>query len=275
MRDFLADTNDAYEKRYGKEICVEFPAYGEFWSKYLGYRKDNPLKHYKVDSSTAGIARFDEKYEQMAFAHYGVFLDLSGLIIDIDRLSMNKYTTGQEALEFWNDVRTIYAKMGDTIYKYETFLNYAKDILNIGKVTNSIFKKLITNLEIIKSKRNFIVHFTALPFTHGASDQARKIPRKICDDNGRPLPMGEMLNQSRDEWVAVITQIQVDFKEIKIKFNESHRAVLELFEKNKQFKVIDPGNVEPSNIQSYYGLSSASSDPKSAGMGFSGCPGTS
>ncbi|MCK5450807.1 MAG: hypothetical protein KAI70_03475 [Candidatus Omnitrophica bacterium] len=164
MRDFLKDTKDMYECRYGEEICRDFPRYGEFWSKYIGQRKDNFLKHYEIDSSKTDIARFDEKYENMTLAHYGIFVDLATVRMDFDMLLKNSYKTIDEVLAYWNSVRNIYSKIGDSIYKYKVFLDYAKKVLNIGKAIDSTVNSLEKDLESIKSKRDFVTHFTSFPF---------------------------------------------------------------------------------------------------------------
>jgi hypothetical protein len=241
MRTFLEDTKDIYEQRYGKEICVDFPRYGEFWSKYIGQRKDNFLMHYEIDSSKTSIKEFDRNYERMTIAHYGIFLDLSGVIIDSSMLSVNLYKTIDDVLAYWNTVRNIYSKMGNSIYKYGVFLDHTKDILNIGKLNVSMINKLKKDLESIKEKRDFIVHFSALAFAYDKVKNSKKIPEKIYDDKGRFLPYSEILKQNISTWVDVESQIQSSFKEIETKFNECHGVVLNLFEKYKKFNVIDPG----------------------------------
>lgn len=253
MRDFLKDTKDIYEQRYGKEICADFPRYGEFWSKYIGQRRDNSLRHYEIDSSKTHITKFDEKYENMTLAHYGIFVDLSGIIIDFATLSINSYQTVDEVLAYWNAVRNIYSKMGDSIYKYEVFLDYVKDVLNIGKVNAPMINKLEKDLEPIGEKRNFIVHFTALPFTHDKLKKVKKIPQKIYDGKDKFLPYSEILEQDTSLWVDVESQIQSDLKEIEIKFNSCHGTILGLFEKYKKFNVIDPGPTGTHSVVSLEG----------------------
>ena len=243
MRDFFQDTKDMYECQYGKEICRTFPRYGEFWSKYIGQRKGHLLKHYEIDSSKTSIARFDVKYENMALAHYGVFVDLANIRIDFDVLSKNSYTTVYDVLVYWNAVRNIYSKMGDCIYKYVVFLDYVKDVLNIGKAMDPTINKLIKDLELIKSKRNFITHFTSLPFQHDNLGVVKKIPHKIEDAKGKPLPYSEILKQDTKLWAGVETQIKQDLKEIETKFNECHKITIDLFKRRKKFNIIDPGSV--------------------------------
>lgn len=241
MRDFLKDTKDMYEQRYGKEICTDFPRYGEFWSKYIGQRKDNSLRHYEIDSLKTHIEKFDEKYEKMTLAHYGIFVDLSGVIIDFSTLSVNSYQTIDDVLVYWNTVRNIYSKMGDSTYKYKLFLDCIKAVLNIGKVLGPMINKLAKDLEPIREKRDFIVHFTALPFTHDKLKKVRKIPQKIYDGKDKFLPYSEILEQDTSLWIDVESKIQSDLKEIEIKFNEYHGKIMDLFEKYKRFNVIDPG----------------------------------
>ncbi len=244
MRDFLKDTKDMYEQRYGKEICADFSKYGEFWSKYIGQRKENSLRHYEIDSSNTHITKFDEKYERMTLAHYGIFVDLGGIIIDFATLSINSYKTVDEVSAYWNAVRNIYSKMGDSIYKYKVFCDCVKDVLNIGKVNAFMINKLEKDLEPIGKKRNFIVHFTALPFTHDKLKKVKRIPQKLYDGKDKFLPYSEILEQDTSLWVDVEIQIQSDFKEIEIKFNECHETILDLFEKHKKFTVIDSGPVK-------------------------------
>lgn len=266
MRDFLKHTKDAYEQRYGKIVCQNFEGYAEFWNKYIGQRKDNFLKHYEIDSSKTGINNFDKKYENMTLAHYGIFVDLATIRIDLDIISKNPYRSVDDKLSYWNAVRNIYSKMGDSIYKYQTFLDNVKDVLNIGKITDPIIKRLKKDLQLIKDKRDYMSHFTTIPFAQDKLGEIKKIPRRIYDGTKR-LPYSEILKQDPKYWISVEVQIQHDLEEIETKFNMAHEEVLELFQKHKRFFIIDPGEMSvTSNLKSTDELgTSASGSSMSSG----------
>lgn len=271
MRDFLKDTKDMYECRYGEEICRNFPRYGEFWSKYIGQRRGDFLKHYEIDSSKTGITRFDEKYENMTLAHYGIFVDLATVRVDFDMLLKNSYKTIDEVLAYWNSVRNIYSKIGDSIYKYKVFLGYAKGVLNIGKTVDYTVNSLEKDLESMKNKRDFVTHFTSLPFMHNKLGTIKKIPHIIYGKDNRFLPYSEILKQDTNLWVDVETQIRQDLKEIETKFNECHKTVLDLFEKRNKFSIIDPGPVSMAAVLSPGTSVKRYSEFLSSGSGMSGC----
>lgn len=266
MRDLLKNTADMYEKKYGEEICqpLRFARYREFWNKYIGQRKDNPLKHYEIDSSTKHIKEFDDKYEKMVLAHYGIFVDLVGIRIDYELLSNNKYNTPEDIMKYWNTVRNIYTKMGDCLYKYEHFLSYVKDIFNIGKLLEDVLKNINEDMELITHKRNFMVHFTCIPFIDGPTF-GKRLPRRIYDEDKRKfLSYSEIMKQDLKYWIPVQEGIEDDLAELERKLNYYQSGVLKNLDKYKKFKIIDPDSI--SNTSS---LSSASSNaidlPKSSG----------
>ena len=183
MRDLLTHTQDAYEKRYGAEICKRFQRYKDFWNQYIGQRQNNALKHYEIDRSKTNIKNFDEKYEKMVLSHYGIFVDLAGIRIDLESLSKNHHKTIDEYLSHWNTIRNIYSKMGDSIYKYKSFLGCVKKILDLKDNTiKDIITELEKDLEPIKNKRDYATHFHPLPFVLDEDDNMR-FPRRLYDGN--------------------------------------------------------------------------------------------
>lgn len=235
MRNFLQDTQDAYEQKYGREICINFSLYAELWNKYIGQREKNPLKHYEIKGASKN---FEQKYENMCFAHYGIFLDLADIRREIEKLRLNKYNSTEEKLEYWFLVRNIYSKMGDAIYKYFTFIGYVEKILDMKRIG---FKE-VAYLNEIKNKRDFIVHFSGLPFTQDERG-FRKLPKTIYNGK-RSFSISEISLQSESDWVEVEGKILDDLKEVEVAFNNCHKRILELFEKYKKFILIYPPSVE-------------------------------
>lgn len=240
MRNFLTDTKDVYERIYGKEICINFPMYGEFWSRYIGQRKENPLKHYNIDSSKTGIKNFEEKYGEMTFAHYGIFIDLANCRIELDALSKNEYKTIGDMLAYWNSFSNVVSKMGDSILKYKSFLDRIEKLLGMKRCVGSIKKTLMKKLKTIIEKRDFLIHFATLPYFHDASGKIKKIPKEVHSGD-KLLLYSDLLSQDISSWVDVELQIRHDLDQIEKEFNESHKIAIRLLEKYKKFSIVDPG----------------------------------
>ena len=59
MQKFPKDTKDDLEKEYGNRVLKNFPAYGKFWEKFIGY--DNSYKN----AIRPRIPIFPKKYSDM------------------------------------------------------------------------------------------------------------------------------------------------------------------------------------------------------------------
>jgi len=185
----------------------------------------------------------------MVLSHYGIFVDLAGIRIDLESLSKNHHKTIDEYLSHWNTIRNIYSKMGDSIYKYKSFLGCVKKILDLKDNTiKDIITELEKDLEPIKNKRDYATHFHPLPFVLDEDDNMR-FPRRLYDGNW-PLPYSEIRKQDPKYWLKDIEEINSDLEEIERRFSFHHGLILDLFQKNKKFEIIYPESVSNMKEQS-------------------------
>jgi len=96
MLDFNNDVIDPVERIWKSSVCQEFPAYAEYWKKWIGTRFGQgpmDLEGYELVYSPGHQAeqrnRISNRYDKIRATHYGIFLNLANTHYSLGHLSNN------------------------------------------------------------------------------------------------------------------------------------------------------------------------------------------
>jgi predicted small secreted protein len=183
MGDFLHDTLDPIERKYGKIIVVNFPNYAIFWNKYVGVRLDgNMIRPYKlIYDRTIGVNEkkvIRNNFNLINMYHYSIFTNLVGSYIQYDDIVASKYMKSVDVMHtrHWDAFETFYIKLGNVLNinaalwslilelngKYNSSFNKSFQQYLISNRKKNIWSEYIRFNNIVKIIRNDVVHFSRI-----------------------------------------------------------------------------------------------------------------
>jgi len=141
MLNLFTDTKDIIEEKWAGVICSNFPAYADFWNKFIGVRKikkSNRLIWYKY--SYPPIWRKDQKatfrshIEELFMAHYSIFCNLAGAHYQLKQCNLSLgLSFSEKHFRHWEAFESCYQHMGNVVNSVHLF--WEKIFIIEGKLT--------------------------------------------------------------------------------------------------------------------------------------------
>lgn len=234
MVEFLKDTKDVIEKKFGNLILKNYPKYAEIWEEIIGVREIKGLfLPYEIDFSNCSLTgtdqnKFSRIHEQLCMAIYSQFCHLVGAHYQFSEAekSMDLKSDSEKYFNFWESFDNFYQHLG--IVRYQLF--HIRDCLNCLGATNiqnsDDFERFFNNKkrrlgsrwanieEEFTSIRNFIVHFSRIT---SMGDDVFAIPNSIPATRGITIedkPIWSDSISKKEMHITAIKQMKNILKEV-------------------------------------------------------------
>ena len=184
MIEFLKDTKDLLEKKYGNLVLKNYPKYAEIWEEIIGVREVNgQFLPYEIDFSRCTLTqsnqdKFKRIHEQVCMAVYSQFCHLVGAHYQYSeaKKSMTIKDDSEKYFKFWESFDNFYQHIG--VVRFQLFhIRNCFNCLGVTNIqknkedferyfntkTNNLGTKWIKIEEEFTSIRNYIVHFSRIP----------------------------------------------------------------------------------------------------------------
>lgn len=209
----MIDTQDSIEKLYGEQILKNYPAYGDFWNKYIGTRrthKSRKLSWYQYNFPTTWTlnqkVNFRKQLQEMFMAHYSLFCNLAGAHYQIERCKRSLEIIGpSKHFLYWEAFECFYQHLGNVVnYTYmfwEKILKFKDPTLQLRDRYHNLKKKKVEdalqNLLTARRKKGLYTHFAnqftgkgqVLVMRNNIVHYARLYATSLPDNIGYGLPL--------------------------------------------------------------------------------------
>lgn len=249
MKNFSEDTKDCIEQLYQTKILKNFPAYAEFWEKFIGVktsiqRGHSSLRPYGliIPSSLRSEAKNIRKiYGEISYTHYSLFCHLAGAHFQLGKLrqSLKAKISAKRHFKHWEHFEVFYLHLGITMN--QIYHLWGLVFLLKGRLTRNIegeikgAKRVLEELLVNRRKkylwgridkiykeiiilRNSITHFARVPST-SLPDGSYTIPRRVVKDI---ISWDKRVKSG----IKTTSKARKDLNNIEQLFNELHRVML-------------------------------------------------